>query len=111
MRQNEIFEMDCGDTTLLIECVDANLPSQSSGTIPSGIGANVIKKLPKDLFFEIGCLANNVSNEFRKNLETLDNVPKEVELEFGFGVTTTGKILVLSAETEIGMKLKLKWKT
>lgn len=110
MNTRKIISMDYGDSTVLIECVDTAVSEMGDGTAPSGLLNEVSDKLPKNIFVELGMLAKKVGDDFRSGLDTWDNLPKEVELEFNFAITTTGKLLVLSAESEMGIKLKLKWK-
>ena len=110
MKQNEILVMECGDSSLLIECVDAYLPGEAVSTEPTSL-ADTVKKIPKDIFANLGTMAKDVAEEFKNGIGALENMPKEIELEFNFAITTSGKLLVLSGDTEIGIKLKLKWKT
>lgn len=120
---DRIMEMEYDGMSLLFQCVDPEIPmfsgtvpgvaaqpSPTMGTVPSGFRDNTIKKLPKTVFSDVGMLAKKASEEFRRGLEPSENLPKEVELEFSFAITTTGKILILSGETEFGVKLKLTWK-
>lgn len=109
MDPDEKMEMEYDGMSILIQCFDAH-DSSSTGTIPSGFRNNTITEIPKNVFSNIGTLAKKASKEFRRGLDPSDNLPKEVELEFNFTITTTGKILILSGETEFGVKLRLTWK-
>lgn len=108
MSKKKVLELDCGESSLLVECIDIH-QNNGLGTIPSGLGDD-IKKLSGDVFGNVVEIAQSVSADIRNRFNDAENMPKELELELNFAITTAGKLLILSGESETGIKLKLTWK-
>lgn len=109
MDNKRILELECGDTMLLMECIDTQSYNEI-GTKPSGILEDTINTISEDVFADLATMSQSIANRFRSGFETSVNMPKEMELEFNFAITTSGKLLILSGETQTGIKLKLTWK-
>ena len=107
-----IVQIGHGELSFLMECIDCNLPVQEAGraTIPTKIGDGQIGGLPEEVFAKVGAIVSIVMENAKKGVCNPNNVPEECELELNFAITTTGKILILSGEAEMGIKLRLKWK-
>lgn len=106
-----VVQIGHGESLFLLECSDYNLPSQESGraTVPTKIGNRQIEGLTEQVFEKVGAIASIVMENAKKGMYNTANAPKECELELSFVITTAGKILILSGETEMGIKLRLKW--
>lgn len=106
-----VVQIGHGESSFLMECSDCNLPSQEPrrATVPTKIGNGQIDDITEQVFEKVGVVASIVMENAKKGMCNLTNVPKECELELCFAITTTGKILILTGETEMGIKLRLKW--
>ena len=107
-----VVQIGQGELSFLMECIDCQLPSQESGraTVPTKIGEGQIGGLTEEIFTKIGSIVSVIMENAKKGICNPDNVPEECELELNCAITTTGKLLILSGEGEMGIKLKLTWK-
>lgn len=106
-----VVQIGHGESSFLMECIDRNLSFQEPGraTVPTKIGNGQIDGLTEQIFEKVGAIASIVIENAKKGICYSTNAPGECELELSFAITTTGKILILSGETEMGIKLRLKW--
>lgn len=106
-----IVRIGHGESSFLLECSDCNIPSQDPrrATVPTKIENGQIEGLTEQVFEKVGAIASIVMENAKKGMCNTVNAPKECELELSFAITTAGKILILSGETEMGIKLRLKW--
>jgi len=106
-----IAQIKTGDLTFLVECDDRNLAQLPEGrcTVPTGVNGEKIVEMTEQIFTKAGMIASAIAGNVKKGLDSLDYFPEEVELELGFAITSAGKILIFSGETEAGIKLRMKW--